>query len=187
MSTSSDMAAAAQALAAALYAVTIDPADAVRLLGNLAQFNLTPLATSTPMGVARNTMQSRSSDLFRRAAVVALARASSVYQPSSSDDAAAIRTVVCDALDAEITIAGDQGEDATFNALRTLRAAVSNDLGKRGAGLAGVTTTTSNLPIPAVVLAQRLYQDPSRADELVMRGNPVHPAFMPLSIKALSK
>lgn len=187
MSSASDLANAAQALAAALYAVTVDPADALRILGSLAQFNPDPLATTTPLGTARNTMQSRSADLYRRAAVVALARASSIYQPSSSDDAATVRSIVCDALDAEITIAGDQGEDATFNALRSLRSAVSNDLGSRGASLAGVTTTTSNLPIPAIVLAQRLYQDIARADDLITRGNPVHPAFMPLSIKALSK
>jgi prophage DNA circulation protein len=36
-------------------------------------------------------------------------------------------------------------------------------------------------PLPAVVLAQRLYQDPSREAELVARVGAVHPGFMPLS------
>ncbi|MGI4938270.1 MAG: hypothetical protein ACRYF5_16255 [Janthinobacterium lividum] len=65
-------------------------------------------------------VQSATGDLFRRAAVVALARASSSYQPSSADDAAAVSSMVCGMLDAEITLAGDQGADSTFLALRVV-------------------------------------------------------------------
>jgi prophage DNA circulation protein len=42
-------------------------------------------------------------------------------------------------------------------------------------------------PIPAPVLAQKLYRDASRSDELVSVSDCVHPAFLPLNFNALSK
>ena len=185
MSTTSDFADAAQALAAALYASAVRPADAIRLLSTLASFTTIDPTSQSTIGVAMAAMQGATSDLFRRAGVVALARASANYQPTSSDDAAAVRTAVCTMLDAEIIIAGDQGQDATFGALRAVRAAVSRDLAARGASLSSVVTVVSG-SVPAPVLAQRLYRDPVRADELVTQAAPVHPAFMPARFKALS-
>ena len=187
MTATSDFAGAAQALAAALSAAAVNPADAIRLLSSLADFTPDDVTSASPIGLATATMQSASGDLFRRAAVVAMARASAIYQPASVDDAAAVRTIVCAALDAEITIAGDQYEDATYAALRTLRAAVSADLTARGAGLPSIATVASNLPLPALALAQRQYRDQSRSDELVTQSDCIHPAFMPTSFKALSQ
>ena len=48
------------------------------------------------------------------------AEAVTAYQPSSYDDAVSVRNQVCALLDTEITIAGDQGEDDVYNALRAL-------------------------------------------------------------------
>jgi prophage DNA circulation protein len=186
MSSATDFAAAAQALATALSATAVRPADAMRLLSNLANFSPDDATSPSTIGAAMAVMQSATGDLFRRAAVVALARVSADYEPTSADDAAAVRAAVCAALDAEIGIAGDQGQDATFNALRAVRAAVSMDLATRGAGLASIGVVASALPMPAPVLAQRLYRDPGRADELVAQADPVHPAFMPVAFKALS-
>lgn len=176
-STAPEYATAAQGVAAAVLASSQDPATAVQGLQSLAVIDAN----------ATTEIQSASSDLFRRAAVAAMARASADYQPASYDDAASLRTAVCGALDAEITIAGDQGDDASYAALKTLRAAVAADLTARGADLASMITVTSNEPMPSLVLAQRLYRDPSRADELVIEGNPRHPAFMPIRFRALSR
>lgn len=187
MSTASDFAAAAQALAAAVNSSAVDPADAIRMLSDLASFTSSDPTGSAAIGAAMATMQSATGDLFRRAAVVALARASSAYQPASADDASQVRTTVCDALDREIWIAGDQGEDATFNALRKLRAAVVMDLNSRGAGLPDTATVQLPVPAPAPVLALKMYRDASRGDELVSVSNCVHPAFLPLSFGASSK
>jgi prophage DNA circulation protein len=187
MSTPNDFAAAAQALAAALYAASVDPADAIRILSGLSNFAPGDPTGPSAIGAAMATMQRASRDLFRRAAVVALARASSDYQPASAADAVAVRNTVCDALDREIEIAGNQGEDGTFNAMRRLRAAVSKDLTARGAGLPGQATIQSMAPVPAPVLAQKLYRDATRGDELVSTSGCVHPAFLPLTFKALSK
>jgi prophage DNA circulation protein len=186
MSTANDFSAAAQAAMAALAGSAANPDDALRLLAQLATYSPTSATSSSPIGMAMGTMQSASNDLFRRAAVVALARASAKYQPASADDAARVRGIVCAALDSEIGVAGDQHEDATYNALRVLRSAVVLDLNTRAAGLPAMALITTPLSIPAPALAQRLYRDPTRADELVTQANCPHPAFMPTAFKALS-
>lgn len=186
MSNANDFAVAAQELAAALYGAAVKRADALRLLSSLADFFPDDVTSTSVIGSAMAVTQDATGELFRRAAIVALARASAEYEPTSADDAAAVRQAVCGALDAEIVSAGDHGQDATFNALRALRAAVSHDLAMRGAQLAGVVRVGSNLSMPAPVLAQRLYRNPVRSDELVSQANPIHPAFMPTKFKALS-
>jgi prophage DNA circulation protein len=187
MSTPNDFAAAAQALAAAVYGASVDPADAIRILSGLSDFTPGEATGASAIGTAMATVQRASGDLFRRSAVVALARASSDYQPASAADAVGVRNTVCDALDREIQIAGDQGEDATFNAMRRLRAAVVKDLTARGAGLPEQVGIQSMAPVPAPVLAQKLYHDATRGDELVAVSECAHPAFLPLTFKGLSK
>jgi prophage DNA circulation protein len=184
--TSTDVfAVAVQAQAAAVLAAANDPADGIRLLLTLAQPVAQPAAPASPIGQAITTVQRATADLFRRAAVASLARASADYQPRSADDAAAVRATVCRSLDSEISIAADQYEDATYNALRVLRAAVSADLTARGAGLPSAITISTRMPMPALALAQRVYRDVGRADSMVAQSGAVHPAFMPTSFKAL--
>ncbi|MDE1901524.1 MAG: hypothetical protein KGI37_07770 [Alphaproteobacteria bacterium] len=185
--TPAEFAAAVQALAAAVLAGATDPYQGVGIMTELANFNPTQSAPNSPQGNAIAAMQDAVGDLCRRAAVTALARASSVYQPSSYEDAASLRALVCGLLDNEILVAGDQGEDTTYGALRTLRAAVAQDLTTRGATLAHIKTFTVKSSLPADVLATRLYSDPSRADQLVAQADPVHPAFMPVVVQALAE
>ena len=180
------LATAVQGVAAAVLAVAIDPADALRLAGLLATYAAPALYADSAYGRDQAAMAQATAALCRRAAVAAMARAATTYQPASSDDALAVRANVCGFLDAEITIAGDNGEDDAYTALKDLRTAVVQDLTTRGADLAPIKTFTVNAPLPALVLANRLYRDPSRADALVTQVNPIHPAFMPTTFKALA-
>jgi prophage DNA circulation protein len=176
-SLTSDLATAAQATVAAVQATTANPADALRILGGLAAYSSgssTPIAG--PMG-----------DLHRRAAVAALARASAAYQPSSGADAVNVRMTVTAAIDAEVLVAGDQGEDASYNALRALRVAVVQDMQVRGAGLGTLIDFQFYTALPAPVLANTMYRDATRADQLVIQTGPIHPLFMPTSFQALAK
>jgi len=186
-STVDDFSAAAQGLTAAVLAATTDPADAVRLLSSLSGFTPSGTTTASVIGMAMGQMQAACGDMFRRAAIASVALASSRYQPTSSDDAASMRDQVSALLDAEIDIAGDQGEDDTYEALRTLRAAVVADLNKRGAGLSSIRTFDFAASMPVLVLANRIYRDATRADELTTQINPIHPAFCPKSFKALAQ
>jgi prophage DNA circulation protein len=187
MSGATDFAAAAKALAEALRAATTDPADSVRVLQSLAAFYPSDPTSVSTGGAARDTMQDACGKLFRRAALVSLCRAARNYQPWSADDALTLRDTVCELLDAEILISGDDGADETFNALRALRSAVVRDLTQRGANLAQLEAVSSPNVVPAPVIAQRLYRNSSRSDELVVQADPPHPAFMPVSFQALSR
>jgi prophage DNA circulation protein len=175
----SDVAAAAQALVAALLASAANPADAIRLLTTLAAFAPSGLAAQTAAGVA-------TSALFRRAAISAAAQALGQYQPSSSNDAAAVRSQVLLPLDAEIAIAGNTGANDVFTALRSLRTSVVQAMATAGANLPGLITLQSAMPLPALVLAYRQYGDAGRGAELVTEANPISPLFMPLSFPALA-
>jgi len=138
------------------------------------------------IGTAMATMQDATGDALRRAAVVAAARAASTYQPASTDEAVSVRNTVTNLLDSEIDIAGDQAEDGAFIALRAVRQAVVSDLNTRGAALPSMRSVSTGAPLPAPVLAQRLYRDGMRSDELVSEANPPHPAFMPTTFRALA-
>lgn len=186
-SDSAALGAAATTLVQSVAATAADPADAIRLLTTLAQYQPDDTTTSSQVGVAMATVQTASGALYRRAALAELAVASSTYQPSSSDDAITLRNTISGFLDDEITVAGDAGDDNSYLALLDLRAAVVNDLNTRGAQLASMATYTFNTTMSSLIAAQRIYRDPSREVDLVRQAQPIHPAFMPTSFTALSE
>ncbi|ACC71053.1 DNA circularization N-terminal domain-containing protein [Paraburkholderia phymatum] len=177
---------AAQGVAAALAASASSPADAIRLLSSLIAFSPTPIVGSSQIAIAQQTMQSACADLFRRATVAQIAISSSTYQPSSADDASSMRDSVTALIDNEIQIAADQGEDDVYTSLRALRQSVVADLDSRGSGLSAIATFTFSTTLPSLALANRMYRDSTRAEELVTQADPIHPAFMPTQFNALS-
>jgi prophage DNA circulation protein len=178
--------ASVQAAVAALVAAIPAPADQLRLLTVLARYQAVPMASSAPIGAAVATMQSATAALVRRAALTALVRAEAVYQPTSFNDAAAVRQSITAVLDAEISIASNDGDTASFAALRAMRAAVVLDLVTRGALLPRLVTVTRNVALPSLTLAWQLYGDASRSDDLIARVDPPHPGFFPVVFDALS-
>jgi prophage DNA circulation protein len=186
LSDTSGFSAAITAVVEAVAATATDPADAVRILSTLADFTPDDSTTSSVIGDGMATTQTAVGALVRRTVLAQIAIAVSTYQPSSSDDAAAVRDAVAELIDDEITIAGDVGDDSSYSALRALRVAVIDDLNTRGASLPAMTTFTFLSALPSLVLANRMYADPSRADEIVTEADPIHPAFMPTSFSALA-
>lgn len=184
--TTGAFATAVQGLSEALRTSATNPADQVRILTALQNFNPAPAVLSAPIGAATVTAQTGIAALCRRTALASLATACAAYQPTSSNDAQALQAAVAPLFDAEVTIAADAGQDATYLAMRGMRTAVVKDLTIRGAALPALMTVTSSEPQPALALAYRLYQDATRADDLIARANPIHPAFMPTSFLALS-
>lgn len=154
---------------------TFTPADEIRAL--IAMQNLSTAGDPTSLLLG---------DLFRRAAVFSLGNASAAYQPSTSDEAASIRTLVLAAINSEMQIAGNQGDDSVYAALRVMRAQVILDMNAKGAQLPTLVEVKTPASVPSLFLAQKLYRDPTREPELTRRANPRHPAFMPLAFEALS-
>lgn len=187
-STGVDMMDPLAAITEAMRAGITDPAQQVRVLLNLAGFAFTggQGGGSVGVGAAIAIMATAMTAACRRAALVSLARAEATYQPVSYDDAAALRESITAALDAEITIAGDAGQDDTYLALKQVRSAIVRDLTTRGASLPTVVTVSFGVSMPSLAIAQRLYKDASRSDQITAEANTIHPAFCPLSFQALS-
>jgi prophage DNA circulation protein len=186
------------ALPLVMASVAPTPADGIRLVGSLrtAAASTTAHGAMVPAGAPGVTLtssqavvvlSSASAALLRRGCVIAQAQLSAQYQPVSRDDAQAVLSVVLASIDAEIAIAGDMGEDDVYNSLRAMRTAVVQDLSGRAASAASVATVSMAAALPAPVLAQRLYRDATRADELVQVADPIHPAFMPMTFQALAR
>jgi prophage DNA circulation protein len=80
-------------------------------------------------------------------------------------------------IDTELEVNDPPAEVAkTLSAMRT---AVVRDVTARSEFLRSRSTYTPATMLPAVVLAHRIYQDATRADELAERNAVRHPAFVP--------
>ena len=165
------------ALIDALAAACADPSDAIRLMLEIIAFAAPGYAT--PMAVPVSTM-------IVRAAAAALATAVASYQPQSSDDAAEKISFIAPVLDGLATAAADAGDDESYDALSACRVAIVNELRAKGATLPQIRTFAFGQTLPALALAQAIYGDPTRADQLLTQVNPPNPLFMPTSFQALA-
>ncbi len=175
-----------QTIVADVIATAQSPADQIRLLAVLAGYQPTVTASTAAIGGAIATAQTATGAACRRAALAGLAQAEAAYQPVSYDDAMAVLDLITAVMDAEIVVAADLGDDASYLALRALRAAVADDLITRGADLPRVVTVTRGRSLPSLVLAYQLYGDATRSDDLIARVDPPAPLWMPTAFQALS-
>ena len=106
---------------------------------------------------------------------------------TSSQDVFAVLDRTGAAFDAAEEYAADNRDAANYQALIGLRAATVRDLTIRAAMLPRRTTYTLPRGTTSHVLANRLYGDARRADELRAENKIIHPAFMPASGSALSE
>lgn len=172
-----------QALAGLARAGARDPAAQIRLLAPMASFTYASTASAAPIGAAIVAAEQAAAALARQSALAEIARAAAAYTPDSHDAADALRGQLAALFDAEIDAATDV---ATVAALREVRTAVLLDIQARGGSLAPLRSFSFNAALPALALAQLLYQDGARADDLIRRAEPVHPAFMPTDFIALA-
>lgn len=182
----SSLAAGVAAVTEAIRAAAQAPADQVRLLTGLTSYAASVAPSAAPIGGAIVTADAATAALCRRSALASLAKACGNYLPSSSQDAVSVITDVTGLFDAEMLIAADGGDLATWQAFRSCRAALVSDMTARAAQLPAQRTVTTRVAMPSLVLAYQLYQDSTRSDDLIRRVDPVHPAFMPTEFEALS-
>jgi prophage DNA circulation protein len=88
--------------------------------------------------------------------------------------------------EAAIETAANNFDNVAYTALISLQGAISTDLGTRALTLPTIVSYSFATRMPSLWLAQRLYQDPTRAKQLVELNMPIHPAFMPAAGLALS-
>lgn len=176
----------AQALVSAVAQTATDPADAIRMAGSLAQFSTMQPVPPGQIGGAMGVVQSALGSLMRRYALAQIAESLTAYQPASREDADAVMDAVIPLFDAEILAAADGGDDNSYLALRALRQSVLADMNARGADASVIATFEFGVPLPSLVLANRIYRDAGREGDLVRQINPVHPAFCPRTFQALA-
>ncbi|UFT92822.1 DNA circularization protein [Pectobacterium carotovorum] len=150
--------------------------------------NLTTLSDSTLYATEADRNVSDSAVIF----IIVLCTAAMVsaaveYNPSSSDEATEIQNRVCEKLDYALVNVGNRGEDDVYAQLLELRKSFIDAMRIKSGTLASVMHVTVPKTLPSLTLANRLYQDATRSDELIQETNPRHPAFMPTTFTALRK
>lgn len=180
-------AAAARDVVVAIRSATLSPADQLRILSVLAQYQPTIMSTTAPIGADVALARTAMGNALRRSAIIGLAEAIEAAQPDSAEDAQAMLEAIVTVLDDEIIAAADAADGQSYAALRDLRTTVVQDLSERGAQLAHIETFTFNTSMPAIVLAWRLYRDPTRTRDLIARADCPHPLFMPNQFEALDQ
>jgi len=175
-------ASAAQAIVATLKTlvqeVAQSPRDALGLARPFFRFgsDLPPIVSATTSRKAESQNQAQLVQLTRTAAVAEGAKAATGITFDSYQDAINVRDELVDAID-DVMLGSPS--DALYEALRALRASVVMDVAARGADLARVVGWTPKTTMPGLVVAQAVYADATRADELLVRNAVRHPLFVP--------
>jgi len=141
--------------------------------------SLPVIAETTPSRIAQATNQAALANTVMSAAAATAVVTVASMDFSSYDDAVSIRDPLADQLDSLATAIADGGDDDLADAVDDLRLAMIRDVTARGASLARLYAYTPAKTESALVLAQRLYGDATRADELVARNNLPSPLFVP--------
>jgi prophage DNA circulation protein len=124
--------------------------------------------------------------LVQGSAVCALSQVYASTDFTGLEEAGAARDQIVGFLDDLAFKAADRGDNDVYRALNDLAQTVTQDLTVRGKQLPDVLSVNFGAALPAIVIAQRLYQDASRAGELVAKNRAPHPLFFPLTVEALS-
>ncbi|WP_303763518.1 DNA circularization protein [Sphingobium yanoikuyae] len=137
----------------------------------------------TPARVLERENQAAIVQLVNLAASAELVRWLAGSDFASYDDAVVARDDAADRLDALALRQADAGDDDGADQYDALRRACTADLTARGGSLARLQSFTPAVTEPALVIAMRLYGDPTtvidRADEIVARNKVRHPGFVP--------
>ncbi|WP_338803572.1 DNA circularization N-terminal domain-containing protein [Xenorhabdus griffiniae] len=115
----------------------------------------------------------------------AMAQVASEFTPANNQEAHDLLTRVCQALDTALVMAGDLGVDEIYDSLLSLRDEFITSATLKGAEAGRLAQFELPTTLPALNVANRIYQDAARSDELVQAANPRHPAFMPTRFRAL--
>lgn len=98
---------------------------------------------------------------------------------TSRSDVQTVLTAIQQPFSDAIEIAADEMDQATYQALTALQAAVTSHLITTERPLPRVVNYRFGNVLPTLVIAYRLYADASRADEIRNENKIVHPAFCP--------
>jgi prophage DNA circulation protein len=176
----------AQAIVDGTVPLASDPSGGLAGLANWGADILAAIAGSTPTLAQRAANARATVDLVRGAAVAAVAEVYAGTDWTSANAAAAARDQLAGLIDDRTLAAAVAGQDALFTALQALASVALQDLALRAQQLPQLIGYARPSPPPALALAYRLYQDATRATQIVALNDAPHPLFMPTSGTALA-
>jgi prophage DNA circulation protein len=104
----------------------------------------------------------------------------------SRQDVEALKATMRAPFDDAEELAADDMDQATYAALISLDATLTNFLVTTARPLPRMLGYQFGGPLPSLVIAYRLYSDAGRADQIIAENKVVHPAFCPALGQALS-
>ena len=104
----------------------------------------------------------------------------------SRDEVDAVALAMNDAFNQTAEVAADDLDAGTYMAIIKLHGDVVKHLADRGRPLPRVIQYSYQMVMPALRMAQRVYANPARYQELVNENRVIHPAFMPREGKMLA-
>jgi hypothetical protein len=169
----------------ALAAAANSPTTASAFTAAAAAFAAAPAPASTPTYAPTVAQNATLIGAIGRLALLAGALDAAIAAPySSRPAAAAMRAALVARIDAETDVATDLRAVGLLVALSALRGRLCDWFAFEMTSLAPIVIVRSATSLPSLVLAWSLYQDISRARELVDRNDVAHPSFMPEQIEA---
>jgi prophage DNA circulation protein len=157
---------------------TLNPRMAFRLLSAIGDVKINHIAPITDSDVIQYESGLQAELLIKSFAVIEAAVAASQIDYESLDDAQKIWTKTLGQFDTLLKMATDIGSDTWFVELRKVRAAFQADIQERAPNLSVLTFKSYPDPTPSLVIAYDVYEDITRASEIVLRNHVKHPGFV---------
>jgi prophage DNA circulation protein len=154
-------------------------------------FTTAQVVIAPPLYVTPGTLQEvanadAANQAIRLAALIGYSEAIARVALTDRPSAISLRANVAEHFEAELLVVNARDLDLA-HAIMSLRDKVIDYLSRAVLDLAPVVTVESNLTMPSLFFAWRLYQDPNRSTEIVARNRVIHPSFMPQSFEALAR
>ena len=166
----------------------MDPADAATAFADAVDSlpDAAPAPTSSPNQVLDATNMQIVARVSRMVLLAPYAEALTAVSYGSRQEGVTARTECVDRFEREIDAStGPNGGDLSVR-LAASRNSVVEYLSRVITTTVPIVTVSAHRSLPALVWAWKLYQDPSRAADLVARNDVPHPSFMPLRFNALA-
>ena len=143
--------------------------------------DLPPIDPLTPVLADQATQQKAIVRLICDNAAIAVLQVYASAPFQSADAAALALTIILQLVDQRSVDAADAGLDDLYRGWQAVAAIAVQDITQRAQQLPRLASYSLPGSLPSLTLAQRLYGDAARADELVALNNVPHAAFMPRS------
>jgi len=127
--------------------------------------------------------------VFRSALLMVLGLESTIVTRATyetRDDVQQMILHMRDAFEAAKAIGIDEVDVLVYQSLNALGGAVVNNLATASLQLPRFVSYTLKYPMPSLYIANRIYWDASRSDEIERENKVVHPAFCPITLRVLS-